>query len=57
MLTWLLLMFGPMGSEAEALQRKQHFGSFQVTQDLMAEPPQMRCSCIACPRIAEVWQT
>ena len=29
-------VWASMGSEAEALQRKQHFGSFQVTQDLMA---------------------
>ena len=30
-------VWASMGSEAEALQRKQHFGGFQVTQDLMAE--------------------
>ena len=29
-------VWASMGSEAEALQRKQHFGGFQVTQDLMA---------------------
>ena len=30
-------VWASMGSEAEALQRKQHLGGFQVTQDLMAE--------------------